>query len=72
MKNKTLWANIICDEHMRPNLLIVTDGEWDTRVPVSNSKLSIVKRAATDFYGVKPRNIIVTKILGDTDEHPEG
>ena len=69
---KIRWANIICDAKMKPNMLIVTDGEWQHQVPVSNSKLSLVKRTAHAVFGVAYSRIFVTQVLGDVTDNQQG
>jgi len=66
MTTKTRWANIVCNEKMQPYMLIVTDGEWTTEIPVNNSRLDTVKKAAKNVYGVKPRHMLVTQVF-DSD-----
>ena len=65
MKNLTKWANIICDRDIQPYKMIVTDGEWRTEIPVTNSSVKSCKHAAMSVYGVKPANILVTQVLGE-------
>jgi len=64
MSNKTRWANIVCNEQMQPYLLIVSDGEWSTEVPVKNSRLETVKLAAKNGYNVPKNHILVTQVFG--------
>lgn len=52
-------------------MLIVTDGEWDTRIPVTNSRLSSIKRAAHDVYDVPHKHIFVTQVLGNISDDPD-
>jgi len=66
MTTKTRWANIICNQKMQPYLLIVTDGEWTSEIPVSNSRLNTVKLAAKNTYGVKPRHMFVTQVFDES------
>jgi len=68
MKQKLRWANIFCNRNIEPYLLIVTDGEWESQIPITKSKLETVKRAARDVYGVPNKRIFVTQIL-DRDEN---
>jgi hypothetical protein len=63
MNTKPRWANILCNLQMEPYLLIVTDGEWTSEIPVKNSRLGTVKLAAKNVYGVPPRRMVVTQIL---------
>jgi len=63
MKRAARWANILCNEAMKPFKMIVTDGFITSEIPVTNSKLSSVKRAARDVYGVKNANILVSQIF---------
>jgi len=75
MKKKIRWANIICNKSMQPNMLIVSDGEWDTQIPISNSPrfdIAAVKKVARDIYGVPARRVIVTQILGDVNDKSKG
>jgi len=65
MATKICWANICCDDKMQPYLLIVTDGEWSSHIPVTNCRLETVQRTARDVYGVPKRRQLVTQIIGD-------
>jgi len=65
MKQKPRWANIICNRNFVPRMLIVTDGEWTSEIPVSNSKLEVVKRTARTIYDVPSKRILVTQVLDD-------
>jgi len=72
MKPKTRWANIICNRQIEPYLLIVTDGEWESQIPVSNSSLQLVKKTAHAVYGVSFKRIFVTQVLDDIPFDGEG
>lgn len=63
MSKATRWANILCHEDMTPFKMIVTDGNVTSTIPITNSSLKLVKRAAMDVYGVKPGNILVSQIF---------
>ena len=63
MGKRKVWANILCHEDMTPFQMIVTDGERTSEIPVFNSSLRTLKKAAMDVYGVKPGNILVSQIL---------
>lgn len=63
MSIRTRWANIVCNEQMQPYLLIVSDGEWSTEVPVKNSRLNTVKLAAKNVYNVPKNHILVTQVF---------
>lgn len=71
MATKTRWANIVCNEKMQPYLLIITDGEWETQVPISNTRLETVKKATKNMYDVPPRRMLVTQVFGN-DNHKKG
>ena len=62
MKKPPVFANIVCDKDFRPYLMVVSDGRFTTEIPVSNSSVKTVKHAAMSVYGVKPGNILVTKV----------
>jgi len=61
------WANILCRKGLKPYLLIVTDGLWTTEIPIQNSRLETIKRAARDVYGVPNKRILVSEILDDAE-----
>jgi len=63
MVTKKRWANIVCNQKMQPYLLIVTDGEWSSHMPVSNSRLTTVKLVAKNIYGVANKRILVTQVF---------
>lgn len=65
--NKARWANIMCDASQQPYMLIVTDGDRTSEIPVNNTRLSVIKKAASDVYSVPPRHILVTVILPEDD-----
>jgi hypothetical protein len=65
MKQKLRWANILCNRQLEPYLLIVTDGERKSQIPVTNCRLELVKRTARSVYEVSPKRIFVTQILDD-------
>lgn len=69
MATNVRWANIVCDKEMTPFLLIVTDGDRTTEIPVDHTKLKVVKKTAMDIYSVRPGHILVTQILGDKNEY---
>lgn len=70
MAEKTRWANILCHEDMTAFMLIVTDGDWATQVPVQNTTLKTVKKTAISVYGVKPGNVLVSQIFdGQFSDH---
>jgi hypothetical protein len=54
MKNKKpqIFGNIICHQSGIPYMLIVVVENLTREIPVSNSSLKTVKRAAKDIYGV--------------------
>jgi len=60
---KGRFANIICDESLKPLKMIVADNEYTTTIPIENSTLKTVKKAAMDVYQVAPKNILVTKVM---------
>lgn len=50
-------AKIMCDITGKPYRLTVQDGQIETRVDITRSSLKVVKKAAMDIYGVKPKDI---------------
>lgn len=62
------WANVLCNEEMTPFKLIVTDGDRTSEIPITNTKLSNVKRWAYEIYNVPHKNILVTQIFDSKHE----
>lgn len=62
---KIRFANIICDNNMSPTKLIISDGDYTSTIPVTNSNLRTCKRTAMEVYNVRPGNIIVSQLLSD-------
>jgi len=63
---RTNWANIICDSDGRPYKIIVTDGDNTATISVTNSSIKTCKKTVRDIYDVKPGNILVTVMQGDS------
>lgn len=68
--NKGRWANILCNEKMIPFKLIVTEGEWTTEIPISNTRLPSVKRWTYELYNVSYKRMLTTQIFdgGEVNE----
>jgi len=65
MKSKRkIYANILCNAAGVPFKMIVTDGNFTTDVPITNSTLKTAKRAAKDIYGAT--EIFTSLIQGDS------
>jgi hypothetical protein len=63
MRRKRVYANILCDDEKRPFKVIVTDGNATATIPVSNTRLSVVKKTMRQIYGVT--DMLVSVILKD-------
>jgi len=63
---KKRYANIIFRTGELPHLMIVTDGNYTTQIPCSNSSIKTLKRTARELYGV--RVFFISEILPDADD----
>lgn len=63
MKKPTSYANIICNQALRPYKMIISNGQYTTEIPVLNSSIKNCKKAALDVYGVKPENVLVSQVM---------
>jgi len=63
VKKKIVYANILCDDEYKPFKLIVTNGESTMEIPISNSSLKTVQKAAKQVYGAT--TIFVSRLMSD-------
>lgn len=63
MKKPTHFANIICNQSLRPYKMIISDGQYTMEVSVVNSSIKTCIKAALDVYGVKPGNVLVSQVM---------